>query len=190
MTGLTELRSSPGKELGVIAAVSGVTVETVLFHRGVLEHVGTAFFRVTFVAQLVRGVRLDQFLAECPVGIMAIIAGDFPLFDRMVGPLVDLGAYVLVAGVAKFGLAHLQVFLPRLMHRMAAVAGNAGRFVLAHFPEGERVRCFVARKTFRVSNLGIGFFLAEGDNPDALFATLIYMDRTGTMASFAPPLVG
>lgn len=109
MAALAEIRSFSGQEFGVVAAMGCMAGHAVFFHRRMFPHVGAAFVRVTFEAELVYAVRLDHLGAEAAVRIMAIGAGNLALLDGMVRLAIGLRTDILVAGKAEFRLGHLQV---------------------------------------------------------------------------------
>jgi hypothetical protein len=83
VAGLAELGRLLDEELVVTAPVDLVTVQAVLRHGRVLEHVGSPLLRVALIAELVGRVRLDHGLAEPTMGSMAIAAFILPSLTGM-----------------------------------------------------------------------------------------------------------
>src|SRR5207245_6565809 len=74
-----------------------------LAHRRVLPDERPALLAVAGVAELVHAIGFEERPGDRAVGIVAIAAGHFPLEQRHVRALAELGALLLVAG--KAGLA-------------------------------------------------------------------------------------
>jgi hypothetical protein len=119
---LTKQRRLPHEKPGMIASVTFMAVQTILGYRRVLPGIGPPFLRMAFVTKLVDRVSLDQLRANTAVGIVAAQAPDSAFDDGMVGLLIDLRPYVLMAGKAQIRLPGFQELFRSLMDRMAIVA--------------------------------------------------------------------
>jgi hypothetical protein len=89
----------------------------------------------------------------------------------MMGLLVGLYPYVLMAVKAEVRLPLLQAFLHASVHRMTHVARNSCRLVPADGPEG-KMRClFVAGKTYAGlhGSIGLAAESGNGHTPSASF---------------------
>jgi hypothetical protein len=60
-----------------------MTVQTILFNRGMLPHEGTSFFCVAFVAEFVDRIGFYHLCAKTTVRIMAVMASCLSFFNRM-----------------------------------------------------------------------------------------------------------
>jgi hypothetical protein len=76
MAALAQLRRVTDQELGMIAAMRCMTVQTIFFDRRMLKHERPSLFRVTFITEFVDCIRFDLFIAEGAVWIMAAGAFD------------------------------------------------------------------------------------------------------------------
>ncbi len=118
-------------------AVGVVAVAAILVDRLMAMHEGAALFHVAGVAGLDHAIALDQLRTDRTVGVVAVRAGNLSFQHRMVGGLADLGALLLVAGEAHFGLGALVSDL--VLGGMQLVAGRArhiGTLVGTAFPVG------------------------------------------------------
>jgi len=97
MAVLANLRDLSFKKLSMTAAVGFVARQAVLLHGWVLPHERAPLFSVTFIAQFIDCVSLDQFVAEPPVDIVTTGALNETFLDGMVGLFVELQPNVLVA---------------------------------------------------------------------------------------------
>jgi hypothetical protein len=68
----------------MVAAVGYMAGQTILFHRGMLPHEGTALFCVAFIAEFVYSIRLDHLRPE--LAVLGMTLGTFheALFQRVV----------------------------------------------------------------------------------------------------------
>jgi hypothetical protein len=100
VTALAELRGLPNEELCMVAAMRGVTGPAVFLHGGMFPKVGAALVSMAGVAQLVDRIGLDHLRAEPAMLVVAIVAGDAPLFHRVVGLFIPFGPYDPMAAPA------------------------------------------------------------------------------------------
>ena len=93
---------------------------------------GSALFGVAGVAGVVDAVALEQFRAGRAVRIMAIRADHLAFRHGVMRRTVHLGALLLVAGVADFGLGSALAYLVVVVvDLVAGAAGNIGSVMLA-----------------------------------------------------------
>ena len=118
----------------MVAPVGHMTVQTVLFNRGMLPHIGPPFLRMTGVAEFIHRVALEHLCAEIAMRVMAVGAGDLPLDNRVVGLPVRLGTDITMTAEAEVRLLFLKVLSSPAVSGVAVVAGQALGIVLAHTP--------------------------------------------------------
>ena len=81
-----------------------MAVGTVVIDRLMVMHEGAAFLHVAGIAGFVYAIALHEFRTDRAMYIVAIRAGHFAFWNRMVRRLVVLGALLFVASVADVGL--------------------------------------------------------------------------------------
>lgn len=178
VTALTKQRSLPHEKPGMIASVTFMAVQTVFGYRWVLPGIGSPFLRVALVTEVVDRIGLDQLRASTAVGIVAAQALDSAFDDGMVGLLIDLRSYVLMAGKAQIRLSGFQELFQALVDRMAIVARNAGDLMPAHIPEGQGFCHLMASQTSGSPLLGPDF-PSEGEDGHASPSSFLRMLGTG-----------
>ena len=83
MTALAELWRSADQELGMIAAVWRMAIQTIFLHRRMLKHERPPLLRMAFVAQFIYRIGFDLFVTEGAMGIVTTRTFNQPLFNRM-----------------------------------------------------------------------------------------------------------
>lgn len=113
-----------------IVAVGAVVIDWL-----VVVHEWPAFFHVAGVAGIDHAIALHQFWTGRSMHIMAVRTGHFAFHDRMMRRLVDLGALLLVASEAEFGLRALVAYhIFCRVHLVAICTRYVARLVGASLP--------------------------------------------------------
>ena len=127
---LTELGGLPYQQTVVVRPVHRMAVQAVGLNRRVFETERTAFFRMTFVAELIDRISSEHLGAECPMRVVAVGAGYLAFPDRVVRLFIALQPDILVTVEAEVRLSQLQAFADAGMQGMAVRTGDAVGFVL------------------------------------------------------------
>lgn len=101
------LRHPTGQEFVMIAAMGGMTIQTVFIHRRMGPHEGASFLGMALVAEFIDGIPLELGGAKASMVFMAVCAFYFSFPDGMVGSPVLLGPYALMAEITKVRLGRL-----------------------------------------------------------------------------------
>jgi hypothetical protein len=141
---------------------------------------------MALVTEFIHGICLDLGGAKASVMFVTTRAFQFSFADGMVGGLVLLGPYALVAEIAEVWLGGLQILPGTGMNGVAVVAGNPLILMLGHVPKGQVLLLAMTDKAFGGFGLGVGDSLAEDENAHASLTALFHMGRARTMAGFAP----
>src|SRR6185436_17827882 len=107
VAGLAEERRAHLEQVDVHRAVRVVADRAVLLHRLVGAHERPALLHVAAVAGLVDAVAHQLLLAGAAVRVVAVGARHLALEGRVARLAADLGALLLLAGEADFGLVAL-----------------------------------------------------------------------------------
>jgi len=184
---LTKLGPGTGQQLVVVRAMGVMAVHAVFPHRRVFPEHGAALLGMTGVAHDVHAIRLEQWPGRAAMGVMAIDAGHLAFRQRHVGALPELGALLLVAGLAGFvdGALGQQAAGRNLFHRIVAV--GAAQFVGGVHGTGpvQPVAALVAGQALTILSLDGGApALGEADD-QALVLGALGMPGARSVAGFA-----
>jgi hypothetical protein len=174
----------------MVAAMRSVTGPAVLLHGRMFPKVGTALVSMAGVAQFVDYIGFDHLRAEPPVLVVAVDAGDAPLFHRVVGLFIPLGPYDPVAAPAKIGEGVLEVFGAAGVNAVAAVAGDILPAVAPHIPGCQGSGLLMASETAPRFLTCIRYSLLERENTNAFFAFMFHVGRPRPVAGLAAVMSG
>jgi len=106
----------------MVAPVGHMTVQTVLFNRRMLPHIGPPLLRMTGVAEFIHRVALEHLCTEIAMRVMAVSAGDLSLDNGVMGLPVRLGTDITMTIETEIRLLFLKVLGPTAVNRVAVVA--------------------------------------------------------------------
>ena len=184
MAALAKLRRVADQELGMIAAVRRMTVQTIFRDGRMVEHERPSLLSVTFVTKFVDCVCLDLMVAKGTVRIMAAGAFDQSLFNRMMRLSGCLRPDILMAFEAEGRLILFKQLFLLIVRCMTVITGNVFIAVFAHFPVCKLSCLVVAGQAFCGSFLGTDI-LVEGKDIHATASALFHMFGARTMTGFA-----
>ena len=136
MAFLAQERGTGFQQWRDVGSVRCMAVGAIFCCRLMFPQEWTAFFSMAAKAGFIQRVFLEQLGASRAVWVVAIGANHLALWHRVVRRPVHLRAYVLVAGVANFGLGGTHTyFVNVVMNLVAGVARYVGCVVLAARPQ-------------------------------------------------------